>query len=792
MSESQPVNRHVRRDTLPQAPTRLLGREQDVARVVELVSAAGVRLLTLTGPGGVGKTRLALEVAHRLSDAFAGDVHWLDLTPVRDAIPAITALATAVGAPERHDASPLDSLIETLRDRRSLLIIDNIEQVAGLDRPIAALVARCPRLTIISTGRSPLDIRAEHRYPVAPLATPASNEAADHQSPDSFPAVRLFIERVQAVRPDFVLNRENLDSIAEICRRVDGLPLAIELVATQTELFGPADLLTRLDRQLPLVVDAARDLPQRHQTLERTIVWSYDLLDAELQACFRRLSVFTSGFTLAAADAVLHDATDRDADAVTPRQVSALLRRSLLHRAPDLAGQERFRLLETTRGYALERLEAENETDNARFRHAMHFLRLAEQADANLSGPEGGYWLARLDADHANLGAALDWSLATGETHLAVQLARSLARFWYVRGHLSVGRSWLERVLERGESAATPDRVALLRGLSSIAGAQGDARAETAAARQALRLSRELGDERNIAQSLQSCGSAARSRGDPVAARRDYATALTILEQLGDEAGQAVVLNNLGLIVGDMGDINRARELFEQSLRICERLGSPRGMAIASCNLGNLLAETGGPQAAAPYLRNALMHFQALGDMAGAAWSMQAVAALAHAADESIPAARLHGAVEAIREHIGWSLSTGERAEYDESLAPLRRRLDPREMRDAWAAGRALATDAAIAESLSILERIASRPPDVTTPLGDRPAGLSERESEILRLIATGLTNAEIAHRLLRSPHTIDTHVRRIYRKLGVQSRGAATRMAAEHGLLSEIDQTRR
>ncbi len=623
---------------LPAQLTPLIGREQEVQDVRSLLLRDDVRLVTLTGPGGTGKTRLALQVASDLVHDFPDGVWLVPLAPISDPELLISAVARALGLREAGGRSLWDTVASYLKEKRLLLILDNFEQILPAAPPVADLLAGCPNFTALVTSRAVLHLRGEHEYEVPPLALPKLARATSAEALGQYAAVALFIQRAVAVRSDFRLTGGNAPAVAEICRRVDGLPLAIELAAARVRLLAPQALLDRLERRLPLLTGGARDLPARQQTLRNAIAWSYDLLAPAEQALFRRLGVFVGGFTLEAAEAVCQVEARLD----TLDSLGSLMEHSLLRSAEALDGEPRFGMLETIREYALEQLETSGEASEVRRRHAEFYLALAEHAEPRIrSGREQREWLARLEVEHDNLREALDRSLAAASgVETALRLAGTLRWFWWTRGHLTEGRNWLERALAAGSGASASLRANALHGSGGLAWSQGAFdRSETLLA-ESLALRRGLGDRAGIASSLAGLAHIARDRRDYDRAVVLFEECLALYRELGDRAGIADAVGDLGHIASLKGEYARAASLYAESLATFRELGDEAGIAWSLHNQGELACSQGAHERAIVLLRESLVLRGKLGDRAGVADSLERVAVVV-ARGQPLVAARL-------------------------------------------------------------------------------------------------------------------------------------------------------
>ncbi|MFN8633969.1 MAG: tetratricopeptide repeat protein [Chloroflexota bacterium] len=799
------------RQNLAIQPTPLIGRQQELAGLRALLGQSDVRLVTLTGPGGTGKTRLAMQAAAESIDAYPDGVFCVELAPISDPALVAPTIGQALGLGDTPGRSPLDALVEHLRSQRLLLVLDNFEQILGAATVVETLLGASGQLTVLVTSRSPLQLRAEHEFPVPPLALPETGRALGPEALSQYEAVALFVERALAVRPSFTVTNANAPAVAEICARLDGLPLAIELAAARMRVLSPEAMLPRLERSLDLLGGGRRDLPARQQTLRSAIAWSYDLLSEDERRLFRRLSVFVGGFTLEAGERVASGelrvasgevgAMNRGAMTCAPTAddsvgaqviaptdainsqldlVSALVESSLVRAEDGVADEPRFRMLETVREYGLEQLRASGEEDAVRDRHLAWCDELTEEFGRHLFGQTYRVWLDRLDAEHDNVRAALRWSEGdSSRAERGLQMASGLANgYWTIRAHLTEGRDWFRRLL-----ALVQDRMPLrargLQGAGYFALRQSDYPDADARFAEALAIWDELGDRRGRAMTLSRYAVVPHHLRDFDRAKSMLEEGLALSREFGDQHGVQVAVRNLADLARDRGELPEAAAAYQEALAMARAAGDNHDVGYALRGLGHVARAQGQYERAREYLRESLTSLRELRDRRCIPLCLEGLACTETGADWAERAARLFGAAHATQATTGAPAPPADLADYQRTEADARASLGAERFAEIWEAGAALSLDEAVAYALA--ESVTAAVPATTVPL-------SAREREVVALIASGLSNRQIAEQLVLSIRTVERHIENVYNRLGISGkagRAIVTAYALRHHVVA-------
>ncbi|MDQ6661668.1 MAG: protein kinase [Chloroflexota bacterium] len=866
----------VRLNNLSVQLSSLIGREQEVTEVSALLQRPDVRLVTLTGMGGIGKTRLGLQVATELLDAFTDGTYFVSLAAITDPVMVIDTIAHLLGLDHQHigqrvPTEHIEYLKAFLRDKHLLLLLDNFEQVVSAAPDMAELLIACPHLKILVTSRAVLHIQGEHEFPVPPLALPERTRLSENEDLSQYAAVTLFLERALAIKPDLAVTQANLQAIAAICVHLDGLPLAIELAAARSKLFPPRALLQRMTHRLDILTGGTQGVPARQQTLRNTIAWSYNLLDAGEQQLFRWLSVFVGSYPLEAVEALYDAFADGAEQALALDGVASLIDKSLLLQIEREGEEPRLVMLETIREYGLEALASSGEEEMTRQAHAAYYLALAEEAEPEYGGPQQTAWLNRLEQERDNLYAALRWLVeqagTEGNAHLiemALRLGGALRRFWLVHGHVNEGRDFLERALAANAGVAASVRAKALTAAANLAVAQNDYHQTEVLSRESLVLYRELGDQSGIAFSLYLLGVVLWSKGNLTAgctlieealalfrklrdtdlvawslyllalfesSQGEYAKASALLEEslslhrarghkrgiafslvhlaqvrfisqgdqvtvhslleeglalskeLGDKDGIAYASALQGRIAFSQGDLATAYSLLEESVLLYREVGSRHGTAESLCQLARVVTAQGNYTAAYALYEESLAIGKELNNVWLIAPCLEGLASVIALQGKPAWAAQLWGAAETLREANGVPISPLERSDYERSISDACGRLGKVAFAAAWAQGRALTLEQALTAQGREMVSAPITTVTSTNPPPTYPAGLTAREVEVLRLVAKGLTNSEIAGELGLSEKTVAHHLTHIFNKTTSENRAAAAAFAIRHGL---------
>jgi predicted ATPase/DNA-binding XRE family transcriptional regulator len=653
---------------LPVPLATLVGREREIGEIDGLLGEGSLRLLTLTGAGGIGKTSLGVQAAKSAAKRFPDGVAFVALAPLGDASLVMPTVSQVLGLRAAADVPSLEAVREYLRDKGFLLLLDNFEHVVEAAPEVADLLGPCPGLTVLATSRVSLRVRGEREYPVSSLAVSDPSLSLGAEEVAATPAVRLFVERARAVVPSFELTEANAAAVAAICWRLDGLPLAIELAAAQSRFLGPTALLARLDRALE--AGGARDLPERQRTMRNTIDWSHDLLSRPERRLFERLSVFAGGFTLEAAEEV---------GAFAAGDVSMLLgdlvEQSLVVAEEDSESGMRYRMLEPIRHYAAERLGEGGEETEIRRRHALWYTWFAERADAELAGPDQGGWLDRLEAEHDNLRAALRWSLDGNEPEDGLRLAAALWRMWNARGYMREGRDWLEKALSSADDGPSAARAKALNVAGAIAYQQGDVGAARELFEKSIGVSRKLGDEGYFSRTACNLANIMLDLGEYDRARDLFEQCLLIDRKLGEKSRLAYSLGGLADVYYSTGDLDKSADYYGRSLRLHRELDDRRSVALTLHNMGEISLKQDGPNAAENLYRESLEMAREIDDKWLIVQMLPGLASLVARQGHQERAVSVLAAADALRREIGFEFQADALANQERTIEQARNAL---------------------------------------------------------------------------------------------------------------------
>jgi predicted ATPase/DNA-binding CsgD family transcriptional regulator len=767
---------------LPAPLSSFVGRDAEIAQVTGLL--ASTQLLTLTGPGGVGKTRLALAVANELAVDFPDGIIFVSLAPVNDPGLVTATIAAALGVTEQPGIPLLQGLIAGLLDRQTLLLLDNFEHVIEATPVIAGLLPSCHHLRIMVTSRVPLHLTGEQEFPVPPLTIPTTRTTTAVERAMEYEAMALFVQRARAVNPTFALTAANAPAIIEICQQLDGMALAIELAAARMKALTPEGALARLNRPLSLLTGGPSDQPARQQTMRAAIAWSYDLLEPAEQRLFRQLSTFSGGWTLEAARAVCASG-DTSEDELLDQLLGLVDKSLIVPRSPATAEHEdlpRFGMLKTIREFGQEQLTLHDVAHDTSQRHAAYLLAYFERSMSEWNSTRQMAWLARGDAELDNVRAALGWA-TRHDAEMALRMNTAFVAYWLERAHFTEGRRWFELGLASDAEVSNTVRATALTYTGFFATSQGDYAVAQELCEEALAISERIGNRLGQAEGLYCLGRITMFADDHEQAYQLLSSALTLAREIGPIIWLPSLLGNLAAVATERNDVAAADAYVNEALDISREQQDPGGMANSLSDIARVSLARSDSDGAREQLLESLTLQRDIRDPRYAAQTFEYCAWLAAISHQPERTARLLGAAEAMRESIGVPVPPLIRRDYDTYVPLARARIDAAAWDRAWGEGHSSTLDESIVFAMEFPrepEPIAEPP---VTPASDAVGGLSRREIEVLRLLVDGRSNQDIAGALFISPHTAARHVANIMNKLGVESRTAAATWALRHGL---------
>jgi predicted ATPase/DNA-binding NarL/FixJ family response regulator len=782
VSPDRPVPAH----NLRLQPTSLIGREHELRTIREDLLSDEIRLLTLTGPAGVGKTRLALAVAECVRSHFPHGVWLVELASVRDPDQVSSTIAQVLGLGEARYRAQAAVLQTNLVNRKALLILDNFEQVLPAATQIADLLATCPDVKIVATSRTRLRLRWEHVRQIHPLSCERASSRLTIEEIAELPAVALFVRRARASRPSFALTTENVEAVVTLCADLDGLPLAIELAAARANALTPNELIEWIERSRPGLGWDAQDLPPRHQTLRAALEWSYALLTPAEQALLRRLSAFVDGWTLEAAATITRVQTL----GLDPQVgLASLVDASLLNASANGQGESRYTMLDVTHEVASDLLAASGEGDETRSLHADYFAMLADRARRGLEG--GGRqceWFTCLELDHENLRAALGWAARLDDRALQLRVASDLAYFWWANDYLHEGREWLADALASSPDAPAAARARGLEAIGLLTAYLGELQSATDHLEEAAALARQLGDGHSAIGAVGALVRVASLQARPER-HATLAVAIDAARPSADPWSLSFALQGLGSLAYEAENLAAARTHLEEAVGICRRMEDQFGLANALGTLTLVEHDSGDRGRAVALAREALELARQLGSLRTIARCTHVVVFISGASAPAAVLSRLLGAAESLRSTANFRLSPLHQSLVDEIVDATREQLGEQTFAEAWIEGRTMPLDDLVVTGLAALEATPNAQRPAPASRADQPTHgvLSPREYEVLQHVAEGLTNRQIADRLIISVATVNYHVTSVLYKLGADNRTQAVMLASQRGLISDI-----